>query len=225
MIRSLAEGYVAELVRVLRPGGLLVFQLTAGLDPLQVTAYRAGIELVDPPTALAAGASAELRVRLRNESPLLWPATFTIGEGACSLMVGNHWREGLRRRVVVQDDGRSLLPADVAPGETVEVGLTVTAPLAPGRYVLEIDLVQQDVAWFANHGSKTARAPVRVGPPEPPSPAEPALPEDEPACEMHFVPKARVLEVLDAAGARLLEVVSNGAAGPGWVSLRYTATR
>jgi hypothetical protein len=42
---------------------------------------------------------------------------------------------------------------------------------------------------------------------------------------MNAVPRAEVLAILEEAGAQVLDVVENDAAGPGWVSLRYTATK
>ena len=36
------------------------------------------------------------------------------------------------------------------------------APEAPGDYILELDVVQEGVAWFGARGSKTLRASVGV---------------------------------------------------------------
>jgi hypothetical protein len=42
---------------------------------------------------------------------------------------------------------------------------------------------------------------------------------------MHGIPRAEVCELLEASGTRVVEVIENDAAGPGWISLRYTATK
>jgi hypothetical protein len=42
---------------------------------------------------------------------------------------------------------------------------------------------------------------------------------------MNAVPRAEVLELLSAAGARVLDVVEDDAAGSGWISFRYAATK
>ena len=65
--------------------------------------------------------------------------------------------------VVNEMDGRASLPHDVEPGAEAQLTLTVTAPQAPGEYVLEIDLVNEGVTWFYQRGSLTLRWPVRVG--------------------------------------------------------------
>jgi SAM-dependent methyltransferase len=50
---------------------------------------------------------------------------------------------------------RAPLPGDVEPGQRIEVDCALTVPSAPGRYVLEIDLVDEGVAWFGSRGSPT----------------------------------------------------------------------
>ena len=52
-------------------------------------------------------------------------------------------------------------PREIAPGETAACRL-VLPPLAPGRYILEIDCVAARVTWFAQIGSAPARLPVNV---------------------------------------------------------------
>ena len=40
--------------------------------------------------------------------------------------------------------------------------LAITAPKEPGNYILEVDLVQEQVAWFRDKGSPTAQTKVTV---------------------------------------------------------------
>lgn len=47
------------------------------------------------------------------------------------------------------------------PGQTVMVDAELPALLA-GRYLLEIDLVSNDVCWFALNGSPTAQLEAHV---------------------------------------------------------------
>jgi hypothetical protein len=58
---------------------------------------------------------------------------------------------------------RAALPVSLPPGQAVDVALVVTAPDAEGEHRLEVTLVQELVAWFADIDPGSAlRATVRV---------------------------------------------------------------
>jgi SAM-dependent methyltransferase len=225
---ELGRAYVGELARVLRPGGLLVFQVPharAPLPRLPRGAALAEIAPVDAELHTPPGATASLRVRVRNAGSKPWPGA----TGERMLFLGNHWYDG-EGRLLVLDDGRAALGRDVDPADEVELDLTVTAPPEPGDYVLELDLVQESVGWFAERRklsrrrSQTARIPVRVGEFEP-ADAVPAADDAQPRMEMHALPRDEVVAILERAGARVVAVRDDRSAGLGWQSLRYTATR
>jgi SAM-dependent methyltransferase len=80
-----SERYVRDFIRILAPGGVLVFQLptrhvvassagaakpTVSAQPLPDSGFRAGIEVVEPPLVAQAGSQLRLSVRLRNDSDL-----------------------------------------------------------------------------------------------------------------------------------------------------------
>jgi hypothetical protein len=54
------------------------------------------------------------------------------------------------------------MPADLQPGQEVELALSVKAPGEPGDYTLEIDMVHEGVTWFYERGAKPLRLNVRV---------------------------------------------------------------
>ena len=236
---DLGRLYVAEFARVLRPGGLLVFQVPHDRAPLRRLTRRAVVAEIQPAVDrlhVPADAPALIRARVRNRSGRPWPGV----PAPRGISLGNHWlSEG--GRMLVLDDGRVALGRDLGPGEQTELELEVTAPRDPGRYTLEIDLVQEGVAWFAQRRklsrrrTESARIAVEVGEigcdyePADASPArhpDPSV-EHEPRAEMemHAIRRETVLATLEAAGARVLRVVDDHAAGLGWLSLRYTATK
>lgn len=230
---ALARGYVREFVRVLAPGGVALFQLPesprpGATAPLPDGAFRARISLPGPPELLLAGSPATIAVGVGNEGTHAWPARGD-GSGRFQVTVGNHWLSAAGEPLV-HDDGRTSLPSDVAPGSGVEVELTVTPPSAPGAFVLEVDLVQEGVAWFAERGSTAARMPVEVSGPLPSaSPTVEAGPAS-PRMEMHGVPSAEVTRWVEEAGGRV--VARSGLLSTGkeflerdWVSWLYVATR
>jgi hypothetical protein len=120
--------------------------------------------------------------------------------------------------------------------------LTVRAPLESGKYVLEIDLVQERVCWFAEKASPTAQETIVV--------AGPAIVQTHaastsgatsggslmrrlfrplrrgtPTFEMYVVPRADVETVIRASGGELLHAIDDGAAGYRWLSYTYVARR
>jgi SAM-dependent methyltransferase len=252
MAPEYAEGYLREFVRVLAPGGLAVVQVpsepepVASLTELPLSAALAHIVLADVPLTLEIGTLASIRVHVRNDGDTTWPA-----HGAVTLLVGNHWR--LPGRPYIEDDGRSHLPSDVPPGTTVEVRLVIRAPLYPGDWRLDVDLVAEGQHWFSDVGSKAATRLVRVVlPPEPDdrlgrlrrrlSPARRAVetwwhrrrgpdlppeapPDTEPiVMEMHGIPADHLEAVVTESGGRVLRAERDLAA-PGWRSATYYITR
>ena len=56
--------------------------------------------------------------------------------------------------LLVWDGERTVLPADVAPGQTVTLTVAVAVPASTvlARYAFRVDLVQEGVAWFSSFG-------------------------------------------------------------------------
>jgi hypothetical protein len=129
-------------------------------EPMPDEGFRA--ELYPPlaPAQLRAREKETIRVRVKNTSGVVWLAQERSG-GHYQVSLGNHWLDA-EGKMIVGDDGRSPLLADLAPGEETELSLTVNAPRQRGDYILEIDMLQETVAWFGTKGSTTAKVRVRV---------------------------------------------------------------
>jgi len=130
--------------------------------PLPAGTYRATIGIRDQPSQLRAGGKRTLRLRVTNSGPSAWPAT-NQAQLPNQLRIGNRWftADG---GTLVQDDGREPLAFPILPGETADLQLTITAPSQPGDYTLDIDLVQEAVAWFGARGGTPQRITIRVTP-------------------------------------------------------------
>jgi hypothetical protein len=109
---------------------------------------------------MPAKARVKIRVAVRNAGGVVWLAR-ERGLSPFQLSAANHWLDS-EGRVVTNDDGRGALPRDLRPGEEADVTFDVNAPRRPGDYILELDVLQEGVSWFALKGSKTLRVPVRV---------------------------------------------------------------
>jgi SAM-dependent methyltransferase len=161
------RGYLDEFFRVAKPGAGIVFQLpshyseeylpaASAESPVPDRSRRATVRLEHPVAPLAPGRPVELKVWVGNAGPDPWLQTRRH-----PLQVGNHWTDG-GGTVIVPDDGRARLPGRVDPGEEVPVPLVVRAPSDPGRYRLQLDVVQEGVAWFAGAGTPGLEVDVRV---------------------------------------------------------------
>lgn len=130
--------------------------------PLPANGYKAQLTPVDPPARMRAGQKQTIQVRVRNASDVAWKVRGGEQSNKYYIAVGNRWFEADGQKLVTNLDGRHGLPQNLKPGEEVEVPLQITAPKNPGEYVLDLDLVQEQVTWFFEKGSETAKVKVSV---------------------------------------------------------------
>jgi len=123
-------------------------------------AMRAEIRPINIPQTLKAGEAATIRVAVRNAAGVTWYAGERPGV-PLQVRLGNHWLDQ-NLNMLVNDDGRSALLRDLAPGQETEIDLTINAPINSGKYILEIDLLQEGVSWFGLRGSKTLQLPITI---------------------------------------------------------------
>lgn len=254
-----SKKYLAEFVRLLKPGGLAAFQVPAGpvsaaeQEPEAVSGllrpsgrFAAALEPAETALTLQANEQHTLTVQIRNTSQAPWLVEAS-SSGRPPIALGNHWLDK-DQRVIQFDDGRTPLPVTLQPGEAVEVGLVITAPQAAGHFGLELDLVEEQVAWFSDKGNQGVVIPVTVldtaGKPtaeptvistvERPSllarllkrlPGGRAPAGAKPQFEMHGVMPAEIIEVIQASQGRLVAVQHDGSAGREWRSYFYYVTK
>lgn len=225
-----SRAYIAEFFRVLRPGGVAVFQIPAAPVPrvpartrmdgaLPLSDRRAEIGAPAAAVRCAPGARLVLPVRVTNRGTRHW-AVDGQDDGRFAIHLANHWRS--RWGFTVRwDDARAVLHADLPPGETAEVVLACDAPAKPGRYRLELDMVQEGVAWFAAGGSTVARMAVVVDAALPSGAVE-GLPR---RMEMHGVARTEVEALVEASGGAVVAADADDAPGPDWTSFRYITVK
>ncbi len=140
--------------------------IPSGPAALPENGFKAAITLVDAPSRLRPGQKQTIQVRVKNGSDVMWYArgaeVNTNPDNKFYLAAGNRWLKGADETLVTDMDGRHGLDRNLKPGEETEVPLLVTAPNEPGDYVLEIDIVQEQVAWFRDKGSPTAKTKISV---------------------------------------------------------------
>jgi hypothetical protein len=117
-----------------------------GSGPRQLIDFSVEFGENSIPNRMTAGQKVTAEVLVKNSSKNAWPSK-PDAKGHRAVNLSYHWldRQG---EVVVFDGERTPLPHDVNAGEAVRLNAVIHAPDLPGRYILEITLVQEAVAWF-----------------------------------------------------------------------------
>jgi hypothetical protein len=220
-----AVRYIREFFRLLDPGGVALFQVPARHREGKATpiilpdgAFAARIEGPQAVT-MQGGAPNEVKVRLRNESAVAWKV-----DSDHPLRVGNHWRDD-KGNLLVLDDGRVTVPDGLAPGDEVELVVVCYPPPGADAYILEIDAVQEGVAWFAERGASPLRIPVEVVPTSASDDGSEVEPETEaPKMEMYTVPVKTVHRTVKKSGGAVLDTSPDDCTGD-WESFLYCAVK
>jgi hypothetical protein len=206
-----------------------VFQVPTGRwrqSPFRLpdAALRATLALVgDPPQNLTALDQAGVQVRVRNDSSHTWP-------GAAYVRLGNHWLDRTGR-TITKNDGRADLGVELLPGGERTIDLVVRAPALAGRHILELDLIQENVGWFADRGSPALRLTVDVDLPAGrlPTPQNAGTADAGgsplPVMEMHGIAEDDVRATVTEAGGEVLQQISDARAGADTEGFRYIVHR
>ncbi|HPQ70669.1 MAG TPA: radical SAM protein [bacterium] len=128
--------------------------------PLPDLAMRAGFAGHHLPEVLPPGKEYKLSVIVRNAGPFIWPGYDVAGDHGVGL--GYHLLDKRGRMLRFDNNPRAYLPRDLSPDETVELELSIHVPAEEGRYLIELDMVQERIGWFADAGGQTLRLPLRV---------------------------------------------------------------
>lgn len=228
---DLARAYMREFVRVLRRGGVAMFQLPSQFVPpavLPPSGFRAQIEMTTTESTadglrLQCGTPMSMSLRIRNESAEVWLPTHRLA-------IGGRWRQ--EEGGLLEDGFRTAIVEGVAQNESVDVDAEATVPLEPGVYVLELDVIQEGVAWFGDHGSGTLSLSIEAIESNPSSEVLPAQEQGNPTpddliphMEMQAVERSEVIDLLQSSGAEVVAVLDDTSAGSEWTSFFYVARR
>lgn len=245
-----ALGYVAEFLRILRPGGVAFFQAASrprnlGLtppSPASPAQEDEDLARLRGTIAVHPGRLAVLRaewqhfvVEVRNHGDRPWRA----GDGPCKVQVAARWHAG---DGVVGEPGRLHdLPGDVAPGGVARMLVPLQAPDQPMQALLHFHIVVGGV-WVELFDLPPARVLVQihdcdpellwrnqaVGAPPPfdaPSLAPGDAHPDEAYIEIHGTPIEEVVATVRVHGGAVIDVTEDVWAGPSWLSAHYTVRK
>lgn len=115
--------------------------------PLAAEAFSFSVSLLGPLPQLTPGQMVEVPVVVRNTSPAAWPGD-TLAPTLRPLSLSYHLYTQAGEKAV-WDGARTKVTSTVPAGGEISLSMRLKAPDAPGSYLLEPDLVQDRVAWFA----------------------------------------------------------------------------
>lgn len=110
---------------------------------------RGALQVEGPPPRVGRGVRLTVSATATNTGDSVWLATPTVFGGYVTAGSRLLRDDG---RLVTDGLGRTFLPADVKPGESVTVEMSIVIPpdLSVGRYRLQFDLVDELVCWFSH---------------------------------------------------------------------------
>ena len=118
--------------------------------------YVASLSLKGGPAICKPAADVIFTIRVSNTGLMEWPARGEDESKARAVQLGVHLLRSDEEEVS-WDFGRAPLPADLEPGQTVDLTIELRAPAEPGSYIVEFDMVHEQVAWFEDFGSGILR--------------------------------------------------------------------
>ena len=135
-------------------------------DPLlgvlqQYSAFGAAATYALTAVSFTSGQTTTVPITITNTGRRIFPAT-----DPTPVRLSYHWLDG-SGATVVWDGLRTALPADLKPGQSVQLRATVSAPPNVGQFTLRFDLVEEGIVWFSDRGNPTGDLPVAVTEPTP----------------------------------------------------------
>jgi hypothetical protein len=170
-IESFGEDEVYEVIQAEKISRATAAQRLAdrmaqrGVDPGPLKEFSQELSSAAPPKTLRVNETVRMPVSVKNTGKVPWPA-FGFRD-ISPVHLAYHWLDETGR--MYQRDGeRTGLPHVLAPAEEISLRAIVQAPPQPGRFILRLTMLQENVAWFDARGGEPLDIPVVVTKPETP---------------------------------------------------------
>lgn len=114
------------------------------------------IKVMEPPRSISSGDRFKLPVVVKNTSDEVWRSN-----GSQPINFSYHWVNSDGKMEIFNGE-RTNFPDAVAPGESIALNASIHSPIRAGRFILQLTLVQESVAWFEQRGAKSFNIPVVI---------------------------------------------------------------
>ncbi|PYQ63860.1 MAG: hypothetical protein DMF54_15675 [Acidobacteria bacterium] len=143
---SLTTPTGSVIITVTGTNGILSHSATTNLVVSAAPQWVATYSVAGTPTSWGTNQTQTYSVTVTNAGSQTWPHT---GGGLVDLGVHFTSAGGGFGNSTYYSDQRISLPADLAPGASVTLSITVTAPPNSGNLVLEYQMAKEGQFWFA----------------------------------------------------------------------------
>ena len=204
----IAIRYIAEFVRVLKPGGLAYFHCPSALATF---AYPEGgicctLDTDAVHLSMEHRSSAVVPVRVTNTGGHPIGMSPDINAPA---KIWHHWHNAETGEAFWNHGYTNLPVKPIAPGETIEIEYRAASPAAPGRYTLLLTPANYFNAPLSDDPADAITLDVDVQPRTGAAPEgnEKKLKAKRPKSESHAIPVEVVTGTVESAGGRVVEAI------------------
>lgn len=117
-------------------------------DSVFIVGVQGKIEVSGFPLTAKVNSSITIPAKVYNHSTTPW------GEGKYPVRISYHWLDQDEKMAVFEGQRTAPGPKGIAPGEFCKINININMPEQPGKYKLQLTLVQEGVAWFETSGFK-----------------------------------------------------------------------
>ena len=155
---QIAQGIFEGIVNFLNQYGNVATASSPELNPAHYTYRAAYNDFQRTPSSLSPGQQVSFPFAVRNLSNFTWSSS-----PPNQVNLSYHIYDSRGRMVTSLNGLRSPLPRNVAPGEVVNLTITIQAPTSPGTYTIAYDMVLEGVSWFSQRKAGVERRTFSVG--------------------------------------------------------------
>ena len=130
-------------------------------DVVLIARYAEAFSSSSLPSMLTPGALIQLNIGVQNKGAITWPSA-----GDTRVTLGYHWLDSTGKPLdpsLVAPASQGTLPADVPPGGSVSIPITLNTPVLAGNYKLVYDCQQQGIS-FSSQGATPLTISVTITP-------------------------------------------------------------
>lgn len=128
----------------------------AMVDGLPVSGFKVRLEPKVKEISASPGKRSYLPIVVTNIGDSRWSSTSKDGGWGLNTVALSYHVRALDGKLLEFEGLRTLIPGNIMPGQQVQLSGDFIAPIKPGKYLLEFDMVQEGVSWFSAKGGATA---------------------------------------------------------------------